>query len=90
MPCISESQDTDNSNIKVTDDENSESDSFSTSGPQNRNQYPELCKAIDRANVSNQDACLIVNAVLKDLGHLNYFATQQAVPSNSYLEKENC
>ena len=34
---------------------------------QNRNKYPELCKAIDRCKVSNRDACIIANAVLKDL-----------------------
>jgi len=34
---------------------------------QNRNNYPELCKAVDRCKLSNRDACLIVNAVLKDL-----------------------
>ena len=71
MPCSSEMEDTDDSSIEVTDDDSSESDSCSTSGPQNRNQYPELCKAIDRANVSNRDACLIANAVLKDLGLLS-------------------
>lgn len=34
---------------------------------QNRNQYPELCKAVDRCGVSNRDACLISNALLKDM-----------------------
>ena len=47
MPCSSEIKDTDDSNIEVTDDESSESDLCSTSGPQNRNQYPDICKAID-------------------------------------------
>jgi len=65
MSCSSEIDDTDDRNIEVTDDESSESDSCSTSGPQNRNQYSELCKAIGRANVSNRDACLIANAVLR-------------------------
>ena len=32
--------------------------------------YPELCKAVDRCKISNRDACLIVNAVLKDLSLL--------------------
>ena len=38
---------------------------------QNRYLYPELCKAIDRCKVSNRDACLIVNAALKDLNLLS-------------------
>jgi len=50
----SEVQDTDDGNIEVTDEEDSESDSCSTSAPQNRNQYPELYKAIDRANASKR------------------------------------
>ena len=33
----------------------------------NTKQYPELCKAMDRCKISNRDACLIANAVLKDL-----------------------
>ena len=33
----------------------------------NVKQYPELCKAVDRCKISNRDACLIANAVLKDL-----------------------
>ena len=43
----------------------------------NRNtiQYPELCKAADRCNISTRDACLIVNAALKDLGLLTYSNT---------------
>ena len=32
--------------------------------------YPELCKAVDRCKISNRDACLIANAVLKDLSLL--------------------
>lgn len=39
---------------------------------QNRLQYPELCKVLDRTNTSNRDACLIVNALLKDLGILSH------------------
>ena len=53
--------------MEGTEEEDSDSESCSTSGQQNRNQYPELCKATDRANVSNRDACLLANAVLKDL-----------------------
>ena len=34
---------------------------------QNRNQYPELCKAIDRCKISIRDAFTITNAVLKDM-----------------------
>src|SRR5579872_59989 len=34
---------------------------------QNRLKYPELCKAVERCKVSNRDACIIVNAVLKDM-----------------------
>lgn len=45
-----------------------ESEEMEECHPQNRNQYPELCKALERTNVSNRDACLIVNAALKDLG----------------------
>ena len=33
--------------------------------------FPELCKAIDRCKVSNRDACLIVNAALKNLNLLS-------------------
>ena len=43
-----------------------------TYSPQNRNKYPELCRAIERSNVSNRDACLIINAALKDLGLLSW------------------
>ena len=71
MEYSSEDEDIDDSYIEDAEDENTDSESCSTSGPQNRNQYPELCKAIDRANVSNRDACLIANAVLKDLGLLS-------------------
>jgi hypothetical protein len=37
----------------------------------NRKQYPELCKVVERCKVSNRDACLIANAVLKDMGLLS-------------------
>ena len=36
----------------------------------NVKQFPELCKAVDRCKISNRDACLIANAVLKDLSLL--------------------
>jgi hypothetical protein len=36
----------------------------------NVKQYPELCKAVDRCKISNRDACLIANAVMKDLSLL--------------------
>ena len=71
MEYTSEDQDIDESSMEGTEEEDSDSESCSTSGQQNRNQYPELCKATDRANVSNRDACLIANAVLKDLGLLS-------------------
>ena len=29
--------------------------------------YPELCKALDKSKISNRGACMIGNAVLKDL-----------------------
>jgi hypothetical protein len=60
----------DESSCKMSE-ESDDSEGFDGSNlPQNRNQYPELSKAVDRAKVSNRDACLIVNAVLKDLGML--------------------
>ena len=34
---------------------------------QNRYKYPKLCKALDRSKISNRGACMIGNAVLKDL-----------------------
>jgi hypothetical protein len=36
----------------------------------NTNEYPELCKAMDRCKISNRDACLILNAMLKDMNLL--------------------
>ena len=36
----------------------------------NTKEYPELCKAVDRCKISNRDACVIVNAVLKDISVL--------------------
>src|SRR3981189_3143481 len=37
----------------------------------NMKQYPQLCKALDRCKISNRDACLVVNAVLKDMNLLS-------------------
>ena len=56
--------------IEDTEDEDSNNQSCSECGPQNKNKYPELRKAIDRANVSSRDGCLVANAILKDLGLL--------------------
>ena len=36
----------------------------------NLKQYPELCKAVDRCKISNRDACLIANVILKDFSLL--------------------
>ena len=88
MPCSSdiqdsEAQDSDDSNIVITDDETSESDSCSTSGPKKINQYPELCKAIDQANVSNRDADL---PVIDDL-HAAFSKTEQLY-SSTYLSTD--
>ena len=37
----------------------------------NMKQYPELCRALDRCKISNRDACLVINAVLKDMNLLS-------------------
>ena len=42
---------------------------------QNHYLYPELCKAVKRCKASNRDACLIVNAALKDLNLLTESTT---------------
>ena len=34
---------------------------------QNRYNYPELCKALDRFKINNRGTCIIRNAVLRDL-----------------------
>ena len=82
--------DTDESYIEETKEDYSDSESCSTSDPQNRHVYPELCKAIDRANVSNRDACLIANAVLKDLGLLSPdIASQQTRRQRSVWKKKS-
>ena len=68
----SEDEDKASSSSEDTKKENYDNESYSNSGPQNRQQYPELSKTLDRANVSNRDACLIANALLKDLGLLSH------------------
>lgn len=60
----------DESSCKMSEESDDSEDFDGSNLPQNRNQYPELSKAVDRAKVSNRDACLIVNAILKDLGML--------------------
>jgi len=50
--------------------ESSDDDSdidFCASSKQNRMQYPELSKMMERTGISNRDACRIVNACLKDM-----------------------
>src|SRR5207248_2250167 len=56
----------------TTDGELSDSEMSSDEAIQVRNvkQYSELCKAVDRCKISNRDACLIANAVLKDFSIL--------------------
>lgn len=49
---------------------NSDSDDCAVA-VRNMKQYPELCKALDRCKISNRDACLVVNAVLKDMNLLS-------------------
>lgn len=52
-----------------TEEQNMDNQSCSSGGPQNKNPYPELCRAIiDRPKVSNLNVCLIANAILRDLG----------------------
>ena len=55
----------------MSDDEMMSSDNEMSSDEEikiyNTKQYPELCKAMDRYKISNRDACLIANALLKDL-----------------------
>jgi len=67
------------SEVEVSDHEKSTTDDefivgamSSDEEPEIRNhrQYPELCKAMDRCKISNRDACLIANAILKDLSLL--------------------
>lgn len=65
--------DSNNTDVEFTGEQSDDNDSTESEegAQQNRHQFPELCKAVDRANVSNRDACLIANAVLKDLGILS-------------------
>jgi len=51
----------------LVDDEEDLSSEDECFKDQNRIQYPELCKAVERCKVSNRDACILVNAVLKDM-----------------------
>ena len=53
MEDSSDDEDTDGNYIEDKEEENSDSEFSSISGPQNRNQYPEFCKLIDRGKVSN-------------------------------------
>jgi hypothetical protein len=63
--------DTESGSDDKTDDHNFSSSEFSSeessSCIRNLKKYPELCKAVDRCKVSNRDACLLANALLKDL-----------------------
>ena len=59
-------EDSDGDTSMFLSDQSSD-DSFSQ---QNRYKYPELCKVLDRCKISNRDACMIANAVLKDLNLL--------------------
>lgn len=52
----------------VSDENESDTDYHVTY--RNTHEYPELCKAMDRCKISNRNACLIANAMLKDLGIL--------------------
>lgn len=54
-------------NVVFSDDGNRDKEEITV---RNTKQYPELCKAVERSKVSNRDACLIANAVLKDMGLL--------------------
>ena len=47
--------------------------------------YPELCKALDRCKINNRDACLIVNAVLKDF---NLLTAQTAIDLEKFIVKK--
>lgn len=73
---IVQDNDDDDDNVNILDEEYASSENeISSEGKyesvQNRNKYQELCKAVDRCKMSNRDACLIVNAVLKDLNMLS-------------------
>lgn len=68
LPQDSTSSGEDSTTEELFFSETEETNEYNT---QNRNQYPELCKALERTNVSNRNACLIINAALKDLGLLS-------------------
>lgn len=59
-----------NAEFNVIEMSSDDADSDNPS-PRNTKQYPELCKALDRCKISNRHACLVVNAVLKDLNQLS-------------------
>ena len=56
--------------FKLLDNDSASEKDGDCSSVQNRNKYKELCKAVDYCKVSIRGACLIVNAVLKDLNML--------------------
>ena len=62
--------DGDKDNSEDSDKSETESSEDEAESRQNRTKYPELCKAIERCKVSNRQACIIANAVLKDLNLL--------------------
>ena len=59
-----------NDELSVSETSSDESDG-GDAATRNTKQYPELCKALDRCKISNRHACLVVNAVLKDLNQLS-------------------
>jgi len=68
-------------------DEKAETDMSSddeAESSQNRKKYPELCKAIERCKVSNRQACIIANAVLKDLNLL----TSQSIIDPAKIQRQ--
>ena len=65
-----ETNDTHNDQFELLDSHSASDKKTDCPSVQNRNKHKELCKAVDRCKVSNRDACLIVNAVLKDLNNI--------------------
>ena len=57
--------------FELLDSDSASDNDGECSSVQNRNKYKELCKAVDRCKISNRDACLIANAVIKDLNMLS-------------------
>ena len=51
---------------------------------QNGYKYPELCKALDKSKISNRGACMIGNAVLKDLKLL----TSETITNPSKIKRQ--